>query len=121
MKPIKAAATSVTLASGVVGAYAGLALPSVGTTQLLLAAIGLVLVVDSIVCLYGASVAFAGSSVVSAVYLLVAVLGWSLGFSPLEVITIGLVVVDIPLGVIAYRSTTAIPEQANPMNLPVFG
>jgi hypothetical protein len=121
MKPIKLLAGLVALASGILAAYTGYVYPAPEGNQLLLESLGVVLIIVSLACLYGANVAFAGSAVVSGLFVLSAWIGWGGGFSGLQLGALGSGVVNTALSALAFKSSTSLPEQANPMNLPVFG
>jgi len=121
MKTIKVVASATTIVTGVLGAYVGYASPTPAGSQLLLSALGIVLVLDSLVCLYGVNVAFAGAAVVSAVLVFTCLIGWGGAYTGLKLVTLLIAVLNIVLSTMAFRSSTGLPEQANPMNLPVFG
>jgi hypothetical protein len=121
MNGLKSLASVIALVSGVVVVYAGYAFHARAGGQLLVGGLGVVLVVDSLACMYGARVAFAGSSLVSGLFVVSGLVVWSEGYSDLQWGAILLALVNAVLSGIAYKSSSAIPEQANPMNLPVFG
>jgi hypothetical protein len=121
MKPLRLAASVAALLGGILGTYSGFVFAASGGIQSLVEALGVILVVDSLVCLYGARLAFAGSAAISASFALAAWVGWGGGNNALQLGTLGVAALSCVLSIAAYRSTSAIPEQANPMNLPVFG
>ena len=121
MKTIKVVASATTIVTGVLGAYIGYASPTPAGSQLLVSALGVVLVLDSLACLYGANVAFAGAAVVSAFLVFTFLVGWGGEFTGLKLATLLIAFLNILLSTIAFRSSTGLSEQANPMNLPVFG
>ncbi len=121
MKPVKLLASVATVVTGILGAYVGYAFPAPAGSQLLITSFGVVLILDSLACLYGANIAFAASAIVSGLFVFSALLGWGGGYSAMQWVALAVALVDIVLSVIAFRSSTFLPEQANPMNLPVFG
>jgi hypothetical protein len=82
--------------------------------------VGAALLVDACLCLYGARFAFYGAALLSIVELAVALLGGSFSSWESQAVAI-LSAVTLGLSVLAIRTEENIPEQANPMNLPVFG
>lgn len=121
MNAVKASASSVAFVSGAVAAYAGYVSKSPQYGQVLIAALGILLIVDSLVCFLGWKFAFAGSAAVSALVAVACVLCWSAVFSDLHGLTVAVALVSAALSILAFRSTSSISEQGNPMNLPVFG
>lgn len=83
--------------------------------------LGVLLLVDAVVCRWGASLAFFVGVILSAGLLVSNAMAYStLGGIPLVagmLISIIAAIADF----LASRGTQKIPEQANPMNLPVFG
>jgi hypothetical protein len=93
-------------------------------SQALLALVVLLLV-DGLLGAWGARFAFYGGALLSVVFLLVS--GYSAWLWGAEIgglvswIGVGLSVLGIVANVLAIRGKNLISEQANPMNLPVFG
>ncbi len=82
--------------------------------------VGAALLVDAGFCIYGAKYAFYAAAVLSVLELAVTVVGGSLSsWAPEAVVVFS--AVTLGLSVLAIRTEESIPEQANPMNLPVFG
>ena len=77
--------------------------------------------VNSLVCFLGWRLAFAVSGAVSVLILVAASITWGAAPSELQLSALAANVVNVALALLALRSSTRIPEQANPMNLPVFG
>ena len=121
MKLIKLLASVATISAGILGASVGYVSPAPEGDQMLIMAFGVVLILDSLACLYGANIAFAGSAVVSGLFVFSAWVGWGGGYSGFEWAALAVALVNIVMSVIAYRSSSTLSEQANPMNLPVFG
>ena len=121
MNLVKTVASAASLATGALGAYAGFVSSAPEGNQTLLGSLGVLLILTSLVCFYGANLAFAGSAVLAGIMFLVALISWSGDFSGLEWATLILAIIAVALGMLAFRSTQDISEQANPMNLPVFG
>jgi hypothetical protein len=91
-----------------------------GTTAEALLGVGIVFLLDSLVSLYGVRQALYGSAAMSlAVIILVPLLGVPYAAGWLSAIALS--VLTLLLDVVAIRSTSKMPEQGNPMNLPVFG
>jgi hypothetical protein len=99
--------------------------PSGGCTvpvlQSALPLFGVALVVDALVCSIGVRSAFAVGAVLSVAVAAVSALGWGgqVGAVPASVTAVSLV--SAALDVLAVRRRSQLNEQANPMNLPVFG
>jgi hypothetical protein len=91
-----------------------------GTIVEVLLWVGILFLIDSLVCLYGVRQAFYGSAVLSlAVIILVLLLGVPYAVGWLAIILLS--ALTLSLDVVATRSASKMPEQGNPMNLPVFG
>ena len=89
--------------------------------NLILMALGVVLVIDALVCFRGVLEAFY-VSVVLAVIAVVGMLSWGVqvgngGFLLTLVLAAATIVVDL----LAARRKTWVPEEDHPLNLPVFG
>ena len=121
MKPVKLAASVLALVTGVLGSYASYTSAAPGGTPQVLTAFGAILIVFSLGCFYGANIAFAGSAIVSGLMLVFSALGWGDGLSTVQWAALALAAINIPLSLLAFKSSTGLSEQANPMNLPVFG
>ncbi|MDG6983731.1 MAG: hypothetical protein JRN28_04200 [Nitrososphaerota archaeon] len=84
--------------------------------------VGILLVLDALVCFVGLRSAFVVGGVLSAVVAAATALDWSGGaglgaWAGLVVLSLASVVLDF----LAFRHRGQLGEQANPMNLPVFG
>lgn len=121
MRAIKTLASFTTLAAGILAVSTGYVSSASGGNQLLITALGVILVVGSLACFYGTKIAFAASAIASGLLFLSVGLGWGGGFASLQLSTLAVALTDIVLSVLAFRSSSAISEQSNPMNLPVFG
>ncbi len=91
-----------------------------GTTVAALLWVGILFLIDSAVCLYGVRQAFYASAALSVVVIILDLLlgtpyaaGW--------LVVLALSLLTLLLDIIALRSASKMPEQGNPMNLPVFG
>lgn len=83
--------------------------------------LGILLLIDAAVCHWGARLAFFAGVILSAGLIVSDSMAFStLGGLPLVAGTLLSVVCAIA-NFMAFRGTQSIPEQANPMNLPVFG
>ncbi len=121
MNTTRAAASIMALASGAVVAYAGAASGLSQDGNLLITALGGLLVIDSLACFFGWRLAFAVSAAVSVLILATASIGWGSALSELRLGAVVLDLANVAASLLAFRSSTRLPEQANPMNLPVFG
>ena len=81
---------------------------------------GAFLLVDSLLCIYGVHYAFMVAVLLTAVLSADSPLGLS-GNALEEFALLGLSLLGLITNAFAYRSHTPLSEQANPMNLPVFG
>jgi len=90
-----------------------------GPNVFVLALAGL-LILTSLVCLFGPSVVFYASAVLSVLLGASMVLDSNLG-DPVVEMALGLAAASFVLSVVAARKRVGISEQSNPMNLPVFG
>jgi Na+/melibiose symporter-like transporter len=84
--------------------------------------VGVVLFLDSLVCLFGLRSAFFIGGVLSAVIAAITLYNWAGAsggevWASLVVVSLASVILDI----LAVRPRGQLKEQANPMNLPVFG
>lgn len=121
MKTVKLVASAATIFTGILGAYAGLVLNSSGGSHFILTVLGVALILDSLACLYGANLAFAVAAVVSAALAVAGVVWWGSGYTGIQWTTLSFAMADVVLSALAFRSSTGLSEEANPMNLPVFG
>lgn len=120
MKTVAAIASSLVLLSGLLTAYAGYALAAAHALQLTTLALGVLLMADSVACFLGLRPAFAAGAVLCVATVLVeGVIGGGVSYWQLGVIALS--AAGAVASVLAFRSPSRIPEQANPMNLPVFG
>jgi hypothetical protein len=117
----KSAAGGFALLTGVVETYAGFASSAPEIVRLFVASLGFVLAVDSLACLYGVNIAFVASTFVSVVFGVSAWVGWGGASTDLQLAAMAMAAVNAVFSVYGYRTSTTISEQANPMNLPVFG
>lgn len=93
-----------------------------GVLQLTIPVIGVVLVINGLVCLYGFRFGFPLSGVLSAVNAGLVLYEWA-GQNP-GLFAVGLVLVSLVAVIwdlLAIRAKSGLSEQNNPMNLPVFG
>jgi hypothetical protein len=82
--------------------------------------VSIVLLVASIPCIYGVHYAFPVAALLSAI--LAADSPMALSGSLLhEVGLVALSLIAIAMDILAFRTASTMPEQGNPMNLPVFG
>jgi hypothetical protein len=123
MNSLKATAGAIALIDSVVGMY----LSSTTTVannldpfESLLLWASAFLLVDSLLCLYGVHYAFPVAAVLGAVLAGDSLLVLS-GYTLQDAVLVALSASGLVLNLLAYRSTSQISEQANPMNLPVFG
>jgi hypothetical protein len=125
------AAAALGVAAGIwllVGVTFGLVAPdrcgldvceSNGLIRTMVEVVSFVLVAGSVSSFFGPRKIFYLSAALSAVLagllLTTGVYGW------VALATLGLLVIEILLGVVAARSESRVSEQSHPMNLPVFG
>ena len=94
--------------------------PPPGLSGVVVPALSVVLVLDSLVCFIGPKSFFYASAVLSAV--LAASMLLTPYLEPLILyLTVGLLGLGFVLSVVAARWETKVSEQSHPMNLPVFG
>jgi membrane protein implicated in regulation of membrane protease activity len=110
------AAGILAVADAALGAYLGYSFPSPGRVLLW---ISVLLLVVSLLCLYGVHFAFLGGAVLS--ILLPGLATLTKIPTALQLAFLVLSLLAMAMNILAYRSTTHLSEQANPMNLPVFG
>ncbi len=116
----KTAASTIALLAGLLSAYAGYSSSAPEGNALVLTGLGVVLAADSLACFYGIRYAFGAGAVVAAAFAVLASVAWS-SLSIVQIAALILSIVTIVSGVLAFRASSKLPEQGNPMNLPVFG
>jgi len=117
MKSRRLVAAILTLADATLGLYLGYLYP---TPVGVLFWMSVLLLVVSLLCLYGVHIAFLGAAVLSVLMPGFATLATALP-SALDLALLALSLVSMAANIVAFRSSAHLPEQANPMNLPVFG
>ena len=122
MNALKATAGVLALADSLLGMYLSTTplSGSVPILQDLLLWVGAFLFVDSLLCIYGVHYAFPVAMVLAALLAADSPLTLSGSLIP-EVALAVLSLVALVINLVAFRSTSQLSEQANPMNLPVFG
>lgn len=122
MKALKVAAGVLALADSALGMYFA-TIPLTGNVvifQSLLLWVGAFLFVDSLLCIYGVYYAFPVAVALSAILAADSPLTMS-GSLIQESALVVLSLLALAFNVLAFRSKSVLSEQANPMNLPVFG
>ena len=123
MNALKVGAGAVALVDSALGLYlssfTSFAGSLAGFQQLLLWASAFLLV-DALLCIYGVHYAFPVAALLSAVLAADAPLLFP-AFGYEELALLGLSLIGLALSLLAFRSASTLSEQANPMNLPVFG
>jgi len=122
MNALKLAAGVIALADSALGLYLsfmGAFTKGYGDMATLMFWDSVVLVIVSLLCIYGVHYAFPLAAVLSAVLAGVAPL--LLESTSQEVPLVVLSLLALVVSVLAFRSKSMMSEQANPMNLPVFG
>ena len=123
MNALKLAAGAVSLLDAILGIYVsftGTFSSAYGGLPILLFWVSIVLLVASLPCIYGVHYAFPVAALLSTILAVDSpiVLSGSLleevGVTVLSLVAIG-------MDILAFRSASTLSEQANPMNLPVFG
>ncbi len=118
MNSRRIAAGVLGLADSVFGIYLGYtSSTSSGLTYVLW--LSVILLADSLLCLYGVHHAFLVAAVLSAIILAVGSLAALTDVAHLALILVSLA--SVAANLIAFRATPRLSEQAHPMNLPVFG
>ncbi|MDV3243834.1 MAG: hypothetical protein LYZ66_01510 [Nitrososphaerales archaeon] len=120
MNTIKTTASTVALLSGLLTAYAGYSSSAPEGSGFAITGLGVLLAADSLACFYGIRYAFGVGAVLAAVFAVFASVAWS-ALSAVQIATILLSLVTVISSVLAFRASSKMPEQGNPMNLPVFG
>jgi len=93
-----------------------------GIVQMTILAVGVALLIDGLVCLYGLRLAFPLGVLLSAINAGLVLLEWA-GQNP-GLVAVGLVFISLfaVIGdLLAIQAKSGLREQENPMNLPVFG
>jgi len=98
----------------------GMPCPPAGVWSIYVVGLALLLILNSLVCLVGPSIVFYGSATLSVLLGASMTLNSSFG-NPVVLLAFALVAATFLLSLVAARRKTAISEQSNPMNLPVFG
>jgi len=98
----------------------GAAIPAEDFGYQFLVGLGALVLVSSIVCFFGPELVFYATAILS-ILLAGLILGTSTLNDPVVDVALALSVLAFAVGVVAARRTTEVSEQANPMNLPVFG
>jgi hypothetical protein len=113
-------AAVVALADAVVAA--GVAYVSLGSSVLFsgMLVLGVAMLIDAALCFYGMKYAFHFAIVIALLIIVADVLAGS-PLSGLHLPVTILTLLSLAASIVAARSSPGIPEQANPMNLPVFG
>lgn len=90
-----------------------------GSYSIAMLVLGTLLLLVSLVCIYGVLYAFYGSAVLSTLVLIISLLvgGTSLYFVLLDAVSLA----SLTASAITLRRGSKLPEQAHPLNLPVFG
>jgi hypothetical protein len=108
------------LADSVLGLYVAYAFQASGISGMLLYGLGVVLLVSSLLSLYGVRYAFLLAAVFS-----VALPADSISALPSmttpQLAVLALSIASMAANILAFRTGSHLSEQANPMNLPVFG
>jgi len=123
MNALKLASGVVSLADSALALYLsfmGNLSKSYGNLAALMFWDGVLLLIVSLLCVYGVHYAFPVAAILSAVLAAVAPLLLSPSSSQ-EVALVALSLLSLVVSIVAFRSKSMISEQANPMNLPVFG
>jgi hypothetical protein len=89
--------------------------------NLIVEVVGIILLLDSLVCLLGTSRAFYASAIVSVIALALEVLGGAQVTTAGFIFSLVLALATLGLDVMAARKRTMIAEEDHPLNLPVFG
>ena len=120
MTSVKPLATVAGLVTSLIVIFESYTSTGGGTILAALLLAGVLFFIDALVCLYGVRQAFYGGAVLSvAVIILDLLLGTPFAAGWLVVIVLS--VVTLGLDIVAIRTRSKMPEQGNPMNLPVFG
>ena len=106
--------------SGIYVAFTGTFSSVYGGLPILLFWVSVVLLVASLPCIYGVRYAFPVAALLSAILAADTPLVLS-GSTLLEVGLSAISLAAIAMDIMAFRSASTMPEQGNPMNLPVFG
>lgn len=113
-------AAALSLLTGVVVVYFALTAPRFNLAAQILVGVGIVLLVDALICFRGFTAGFYGSAAMSLLVILSeARTGDLLSTEPFTLVLLSTITLVFDL--IALTARTKLTEQGNPMNLPVFG
>ena len=123
MSPIRVLGSVLSLLTGLWALYVYFAVHAGGGGSLfsLLAAVGGLLIVDSLISLAGLRVSYLVGSALSVVLLLVVALQWGDFGSADAVVGVVLSICAAATDVVASRPAKGLAEKDSPLNLPVFG
>ncbi|MDV3278698.1 MAG: hypothetical protein LYZ69_09600 [Nitrososphaerales archaeon] len=123
MNARRAAAGALGLADSVLGLYLGYTSPAssvFGALLMWLFWLSIVLLVDSLLCLYGVHYAFLVAGVLAVALAVDAPFALPSTLGP-QLALVALSLLALAANILAFRSKSRLSEQGNPMNLPVFG
>lgn len=120
MNKVRTAASAVALLTGLTSAYAAYSSSASGGTVFALTGLGVLLAADSLACFYGIRYAFGAGAILAAVFASSAYFAWS-EFTDVQIAALILSILTLIASLLAFRASSKMPEQGNPMNLPVFG
>lgn len=89
--------------------------------QTVIPIVGILLVIDGIVCFVGFRQAFPVGVIFSVLTVALVVVGWGSQINAEAASVVVAALIALVLNIAAVRSRGAMSEQGNPMNLPVFG
>lgn len=118
MPSLKRIAPTISIVSSILAIYAYFPGYADGLDLYLLYS-GILLLIVSLLCLYGIYYAFFGSSLFSLISLILSLS--TMLFSAYLIFLDFLLLASIILNILTIRRWSKIPEQAHPLNLPVFG
>lgn len=119
MRLTRRPAAVLALLDGLLAVYVGYTLPTPSPVYFLLV-FGALLVIDSAFCFFGVRHAFAVSGLLSLLLAGYAPFAHS-SLSDEQLYVLGISLISFVASLMAYRTSSGLPEQVNPMNLPVFG
>src|SRR5712691_7667894 len=121
MNSRRIAAGVLALADSVLGTYLGYAsrTSSLGALPTYLFWLSVILLADSLLCLYGIRYAFLVAALLSVIILTDSAIMPLTDYVHLALLAVSLA--SIVANVVAFRATGRLSAQAHPMNLPVFG
>ena len=114
------AAGILSVAASILGLYLGLGSATSGLSADLLIGLSAILLVDSLVCLYGVRYAFLIAAVLAVALPADAILALPSMIAP-QLSVLVLSVLCVAASIVTFRTKSQMSEQGNPMNLPVFG